>query len=452
VAFRAEFPDEKIPPPGAMYWRGVVMSHGEGFEWRAPAAPAPIPRSAKPSLGGEAVRQWITIEAHNAHWIFALDWPAAPPPGTTLASGNYLWSDQLIRKPRRYEVRSFPDIREKKLQPGEREVLLEVPASISPAVRELVQSWTSANGEPRAVVSSALRFFRTQGFRYSLSPGEYKNNDLDEFLFRRRLGFCEHYAASFASLMRVAGIPARIVVGYLGGEYNEFGRFFVVRQADTHAWCEVWLPEGGWIRVDPTSVVAPERVALGLNSFLERRAASGQAEIRQNALVRNLARSQIVANIRLAWQTLSYAWDTRVLSFDAEAQESFLPTIGIADNDPWGLIVPIVMVAAGLLAIYSGWTMWRTHSRRDRVTTLYERFCGKAARLGACRHPCEGPSDFSRRAAQLLPRQSAHIQRISDAYIRLRYSSEPASTLLNAFAKEVKGFARTRRTRSVASD
>ena len=434
-----------------MYWRGIVMRHGEGLEWWAADAPASSPRSAQRLPAEEAIRQWITIEPHGAHWMFALDWPSEAPPGAALVLGNYLRSSEPIRKPRRYEVRSFPEIQEKELRLRERKALLEVPASISPAVWQLVQSWTAANADPGAVVSSALRFFRTQGFRYSLSPGEYKKNDLDEFLFRRRLGFCEHYAASFATLMRVAGIPARVVVGYLGGEYNEFGRFFLVRQADTHAWCEVWLPERGWVRVDPTSVVAPDRVNLGLNSFLERRAAWGQIENRQSGLVRNLARSQIFTDIRLAWQTLNYAWDTRVLSFDADAQESFFSAIGIGEHEPFSLIIGTLIIALSLIAIYTGWMRLRTRPGSDQVKRLYERFCHKAARLGAPRDPWEGPSDFSDRAARLLPNESERIQRISDAYITLRYSPQAAPSIFDQFAKEVNAFARPGRTFSVAS-
>ena len=440
VAFRAEFPDGKIPPAGAMYWRGVVMSQGEGLEWRAPDPPAALPRAAQFRSGEKAIRQWITLEPHNAHWMFALDWPVEAPPGTLLAPGYYLWSGQTIRKPKKYEAISVPPTRGKQLHPREREALLRVPVFISPAVRELAQSWTAANPHPRAIVGAALGFFQTQGFRYSLSPGEYKKNDLDEFLFQRRVGFCEHYAASFATLMRLAGVPARVVAGYLGGEYNEFGRFFLVRQADTHAWCEVWLPDAGWMRVDPTSVVAPDRVNLGFASFLERRAASGQPEIRQSALVRNLAQSRIFTNIRLAWQTFNYAWDTRVLSFDAEAQESFFAAAGIADSRLFMLIVRPLLIVGGLLAIYAGWTLLRTQSRRDRVKALYERFCRKAARLGVRRDPWEGPLDFSHRAAQLLPNESERIRRISSTYIALRYSPESTPSVLDAFAKEVRTF------------
>ena len=223
IAFRADFPDRKTRPPGPMYWRGAVMWHCEGMEWRAPYAPAARPVSSTQSLGDKAIRQRITIAPHGGRWMFALDRPFDVPPKTMLARGNYLWSVQPIRKARRYEVVSSSDVTGKELRSREREEALEVPASISPAVHELAQSWIAQNSDPRAIVGSALQFFRTQRFRYSLSPGEYKKNDLDEFLFHRRIGFCEHYAASFATLMRLAGIPARVVVGYLGGESQRSG-------------------------------------------------------------------------------------------------------------------------------------------------------------------------------------------------------------------------------------
>jgi transglutaminase-like putative cysteine protease len=439
IAFRAEFPDRKTRPPGPMYWRGIVMWHCEGMEWRAPYAPAPSSDSSTQSPGDNAIRQRITIAPHGARWLFALDRPFEVPPKTMLARGNYLWSIQPIRKTRRYEVVSSSEVTGKELRPRERKEALELPASISPAVRELAQSWIAQN--PRATVNSALQFFRTQRFRYSLSPGEYKKNDLDQFLFHRRIGFCEHYATSFATLMRLAGIPARVVVGYLGGEYNDLGRFFLVRQADTHAWCEVWLPDSGWTRVDPTSAVAPGRASLDLNSFLERRIASGEMEARRSAFVTQLAQSAIFTNIRLAWETLNYEWDTRLLGFDADVQEALLAAAGIANSGSFFLITEILVVAAALLVIYAGWMQLRTRSRADRVKALYERFCRKAAHLGARRDAWEGPSDFSRRAAQLLPVESERIRQISNTYIALRYSLESPAIILDRFAKEVNAFA-----------
>jgi protein-glutamine gamma-glutamyltransferase len=442
IAFRAEFPGSKTRPPAPMYWRGVVMWHCDGMEWQAPSVPPAFSRSRGQTSSGNTIRQRITIAPHGARWMFALDRPFETPRGTMLARGDYLWSIQPIRKARRYEVVSSAEAAKKELAAHEREEALELPASISPAVRELAQSWATQNSNSRAIVNTALQFFRTQGFRYSLTPGEYKKNDLDQFLFHRRVGFCEHYATSFATLMRLAGIPARVVVGYLGGEYNDLGHFFLVRQADTHAWCEVWIPESGWTRVDPTSVVAPGRASLDLSSFLARRIASGQIDGRRNAFVARLAQSAIFTDIRLGWEALNYEWDTRLLGFDADVQDVLLTSMGVANWGPFFLIIEILIVTVALLIIYAAWMQLRTRSRADRAKALYERFCRKAARLGARRNPWEGPLDFSRRAAQLLPDKSKRIQDISNTYIVLRYAGNPAASVLDRFAKEVKAFVR----------
>ena len=441
VAFRAEFPGSTATPPGSMYWRGAVMWHCDGMEWRAPYVPVPISNSTRPSPKGNKIRQRITLAPHGARWMFALDRPFETPPGAILARGSYLWSVQPIRRARRYEVVSSVGAAGKELTPGERREALEVPPSISPAVRELAQSWTTQNSNPRAIVNSALRFFQS-GFRYSVTPGEYGKNGLEQFLFHRRVGFCEHYAASFATLMRLAGIPARVVVGYLGGEYNDLGHFVLVRQADTHAWCEVWLPQSGWTRVDPTTAVAPGRATLDLTSFLERGIASGQIGTHRSALLTRLARSALFTDTRLAFETLSYEWDTRILAYDADVQEVSLDSMGLANRGPFVLIIEILIVAIALLVIYFGWMQFRTRSRADRVKALYERFCQKAARLGVRRDPCEGPSDFSRRAEQLLPDESERIRQISDTYIALRYAAEPTGAVVDTFAKEVRAFAR----------
>jgi protein-glutamine gamma-glutamyltransferase len=441
LAFNAEFPGSTATPPGPMYWRGAVMWHCDGMEWRAPDVPVSISHLVRQSPKGNKIRQRITLAPHGARWMFALDRPFEIPPGAILARGNYLWSVQTIRKLRRYEVVSSVGTAAKELTPGERREALEVPPSISPAVRKLAQSWTTQVSNPRAIVNSALQFFQTQGFRYSVTPGEYGKNDLEQFLFHRRVGFCEHYAASFATLMRLAGIPARVVAGYLGGEYNDLGHFVRVRQADAHAWCEVWLPESGWTRVDPTTAVAPGRASVDLITFLEKGGVSNQMGARRSAFAMRLARSVLFTDIRLAWETLSYEWDTRILAYDADVQDVMLNSIGLANRGPFVLIFEVLLVAIALLVIYFGWMQLRTRSRADRVTALYERFCQRAARLGVRRDPWEGPSDFSRRAGFLLPNESERIRQICNTYIALRYEPEPAGVTLERFAREVRAFA-----------
>lgn len=448
IAFRAEFPGSSTRPSGPLYWRGVVMWHCEGMEWRAPYEPRPKAPSNVPDVAGSRglsvqssnageIQQRITLAPHGARWMFALDRPLKTVRGAMLARGDYLWSVQPIRKSRQYDVASS-EFSGNQLTAKERADSLEVPASISPAVRDLAYSWAVQNHDPRGVVSSGLRFFRTQGFSYSLTPGEFE--DLEEFLFRRRVGFCEHYAASFATLMRLAGIPARVVVGYLGGEYNDLGHFILVRQADAHAWCEVWLPENGWTRVDPTSAVAPGRATLDLTSFLETSIASGQLGVRPNAWLARLLRSGVFTNVRFIWQTLSYEWDTRFVAFDADVQEVFLTSMGIGSRGPVFLIVEILLVAIALLATYFAWMRLRTRSRVDRVKALYEYFGRKISRLGVLLDPCEGPLDFAGRAAQSLPNESSRIRQIVDTYILLRYAPQPVPGMLDRFAKDVNAF------------
>src|SRR5881394_2421033 len=213
IAFRAEFPGS-TRPSGPMYWRGVVMWRCNGMEWRAPLEPRSKTSSTTPNIADsrslavsspnpKEIQQRITLAPNGARWMFALDRPIKAVPGAMLARGDYLSSFQPIRKSRRYDVVSSASSRSE-ITAKERAEALEVPASIGPAVRDLAHSWTVQSHDSRGVVSSALQFFRTQGFSYSLTPGEY--DDLEEFLFRRRVGFCEHYAASFATLMRLAGI------------------------------------------------------------------------------------------------------------------------------------------------------------------------------------------------------------------------------------------------------
>jgi len=413
----------------------------EGMEWRGPYSPTSISDSSRRYPATEnAIRQRITIAPYGQRWMFALDRPVGIPSGAVLARGNYLYSVRAIRKPHRYEVLSSIEPIDKELDAYERRQTLQLPASITPAVRELAASWTTHDSEPRAIVKSALQFFRTQGFRYSLSPGEYNKNDLEEFLFHRRTGFCEHYAASFATLMRLAGIPARVVEGYLGGEYNDLGGFFLVRQADTHAWCEVWIPENGWMRVDPTTAVAPDRAGQDLSSFLAGRVASGEMATGRSALFTRLTRLALVNQIRFIWEALNYQWDTRVLGFDADVQDVLLTSLGLTKSGPLPLAMQVLIVIFVLLIIYAGWMQLRTRRRVDRIQALYERYCQKLARIGVRRDPCEGPVDFAKRATKSLPSASKYVRQITDTYIALRYAPGPAVISVDKFAKEINAF------------
>ena len=436
-AFRVQFPDGNMPPRPNLYWRGAVLWDGDGLNWTVGEG---LGRARPTERTGPPIRQTITLEPHAGRWLFALDRPLEAPPGVNLAPGRYLRSMRPVTAMRRYEVVSALNAGEHDLHPRERTRALAPPSHVSAEMRELVDSWRTETDDPRGIAQKALEFFRSGGFVYSLAPGQYLGpGALDDLLFKRKTGFCEHYAGAFATLMRLAGIPARIVVGYLGGQPNEYGNYLLVRQSDAHAWCEIWLPDGGWTRVDPTSVVAPERLNIG--SLRDMRTTSVDNQNEPGGTVpNNIAARTPLDELRLAWDSVSYAWDSRVLSFDVDGQREFFTKWGMDALPGLRHLLWIAVGIALLLASYVGLLAWAARSRTDAVKTLYTTFCRKIARLGAERSPTEGPSDFAARAARQIPQHATLIHRIAGSYIALRYSPNPPPPLVEQFAADVRSF------------
>ncbi len=436
VAFRADFPEGDTPPAGSLYWRGVVLWDENGLHWTHGSVPA---FGRHEPLTGKLIKQRITLEPHGRRWLFALDRPATSVPGATYTSGGALESFKPITSTFRYEVGSMPENHEIKLTPLEKASALQT-RGVSTQVRQLVASWRGKGRTDREVVDSALRFFREERFVYSLTPGGYANDSLDEFLFRRRSGFCEHYAASFATMMRVAKIPARVVLGYLGGNEG-FGGYVSVPESDAHAWAEVWLPDYGWLHVDPTAVVAPERVASGLESFLESAAASSVLSGRAGASTGLLGIRDVLRDIQLAWDGLNYQWDLKVMGFDEQTQRNFLNVSGLGNPTTMRLLLRTFMVIGILLTFIGGWMHFSSRAPLDKVLSIYQRFCRRTAAAGLRRAPSEGPLDFRRRALEQFPAQAEEIGNIFQLYIRLRYGADGADRdLVRRFALAVRGF------------
>ncbi|MEI8342739.1 MAG: DUF3488 and transglutaminase-like domain-containing protein, partial [Verrucomicrobiota bacterium] len=411
IAFRVEFPNGGMPVPSGLYWRGGVFTRGDGLNWK-PAKADALRWNPEP-LFGTPVRQRIVLQPHGNRWIFALDKPVEAPAGTRLTAGNVLIATQALYNPFQYEVTSIPKNGQSELQTLERKTCLQLPPNISPKIRDLVQSWMLENPDPHAVMRKGLQFFEKEKFRYSLSPGEYGEDALDDFLFRRRTGFCEHYAAAFATLMRVAGIPARVIVGYQGGEFNAMGHYLIVRQSYAHAWCEVWVPGSGWERVDPTGVLAPERVNMGFDSFFEMRATSdaGAETGGIGTIGIALRRRGILHDLQLAWETISYEWDTHVTGYDEDTQKSLFVRFGLLNTGPAMIFGWLILIGSVVMAVQAVITWWCARPVRDPLVLLYHRFCRRAAALGAIREIWEGPQQFSERAVKLIPSQAERIRR-----------------------------------------
>ena len=245
---------------------------------------------------------------------------------------------------------------------------------------------------------------------------------MDEFLFTTRRGFCEHYAAAFVTLMRAAGIPSRVVIGYLGGEVNTAGNYLIVRQSDAHAWAEIWSPERGWMRVDPTGAIAPERIELGFDA-VRRLELQGVAlgRLPTDAVLRALQLGwleYVALHTRWYWDISHLAWYRWVADYGKERQEKFLMSLGI-EKISWGRLFSLLLAC---------------------VLALYRRFCRKLARAELVRAPHEGPLDFARRCVNRRPDLSQQVRIITDNYLRARYGATVQSDTLRALKREIRRF------------
>jgi transglutaminase-like putative cysteine protease len=390
--------------------------------------------------GGAAVRQRISLQPHGARWLFALDRPASDVRGANYEPGGFLQSRRTITSQFRYEVISRPENRETTLPADQRVESLRLPARVSPQVQALVAGWQKEHPDPLELIETALHFFRKERFIYTLHPGTYSDaNGLDEFLFERRQGFCEHYAAALATLMRVAGISSRVVIGYHGGEFNALGKYVIVRQADAHAWCEVWIKDTGWLRVDPTDMIAPERLASGLASYLETRSAQTDPASSQRSSAAAGWR-ELQHDFRLAWDSINYQWDLRVLNFDEDNQRTFLLALGFGRAQWAEILVWVVALIAAFLGVIGLWLRRPGRAGGDEVGRWYARFCRVLEGGGMKRELWEGPLHFGERAAAHFVEQSAAIREITALYIQLRYG--PTAPAPRAFIRAVRNLPR----------
>jgi transglutaminase-like putative cysteine protease len=436
-AFRAEFQGEP-PPPIQRYWRGPVFWHTDGTRWTLLAERILGPGQS-PELSGPAYRYTVTLEPHQRKWVFALDLPATFPPELTQTAEYLLLAPNKLAERRQYVLTSQTSFRTGSLDPVEHRQGLQLPGEPDARVRALVEGWRSATAEPRGVVDRALRYFREEPFVYTLKPPLIKDHPVETFLFETRRGFCEHYATSFVYLMRVAGIPARVVTGYQGGLWNPVGRFLEVRQADAHAWAEAWLPGSGWTRIDPTAAVAPERIEQGID--LEEQSTAG--EVSFNPTGEALAeRAQgfrdWLRQSRLIWASIDHAWNRWVLSYDPENQRRFWEALGIVDWRGVALWLGGLLALCGIAAALLFWPRRKTPA--DPAVTVYNRFLKKLARRGIVKKIGEGPLDFAKRAAAEQPEAEAAIDRITAVFLNLRYGRRADPADVKRLRRLVKGF------------
>jgi len=429
VAFRVRF-DSEIPPPKQRYWRGPVMWDFDGQTWTTSRFIYGTPQFTKT---GKPISYEVTLEPHNKRWLFALDLPARAVPHSATGADFQMRSFSPVNHRMRYEMASFLGYR---YGTDENSMALhralQLPAGFNPRSVELAQSLRRKFPDGRTLVREVLAMFRTQNFFYTLSPPLLGRHSVDEFLFNTRRGFCEHYASAFVVLMRAAGIPSRVVTGYLGGEVNELGNYLIVRQADAHAWTEVWLADEGWVRVDPTAAVSPLRVEAGISAAIPR----GEP---LPILVRG--DFETLRQLRFTWDLVANTWNQWVLGYTPERQRRLLTGMGI-DDSAWYTLTVIMLALAALIVIVLAALMLRRLKARahDPVRKAYLNFCDKLRRTGLPRAADEGPLDYAHRLERVRPDLVLPVAAITQLYVMLRYGAETSTAALQELRRRVKQF------------
>ena len=408
IAFRAEFQGD-VPPRSQRYWRGPVMWDFDGRTWSIGGyVPA---RFDPPAVAGAGYSYEVVLEPHNHNWLLALESVASVPPRARYSGDGQILARLPVRSRLRYELTS---VTEPEPRADEAPMLLRralrLPRGFNPKASELAAQWRAGASDDAQLLARAIAFFRQGRFLYTLEPPLLGSHSVDEFLFTAKAGFCEHFASAFVFLMRAAGVPARVVTGYQGGEVNPFDRIVTVRQSDAHAWAEVFLPGRGWLRVDPTAAAVPGRVEAGL----ARAVPQGERAFMERPEL------EWLRDLRYQWEAAAHKWNVWVLGYNPERQRELMSLVGIRDAD-WRSLTATLFTALGIMtALLLLWSLRRL-ARPDPVQRAWRAFCAKLAARGVERSAHEGPRDYAERAARALPAARRAILHIAALYISLRY-------------------------------
>ncbi|MCK4865433.1 MAG: DUF3488 domain-containing transglutaminase family protein [Gammaproteobacteria bacterium] len=435
VAFRVKF-NSAIPLPNTLYWRGPVMWNFDGYNWTAPEKERIALSQFKFTGLGDKTLYSITLQPHNDFWMFALDIPSTLPADSQLSADMQVLSILPVQKLKRYEISSYT----KYQLPNNPKVsftrYLKLPDAQGASLvksRLLMQELNDVS-KPQQTINNVLNYFASQDFYYTRQPPLLYNNPIDEFLFDTKRGYCEHYASSFTVLMRIAGIPARVVTGYQGGEINPIDNYMTLRQSDAHAWSEVYIENIGWVRVDPTAAIPPGNIentddALRLNSNLKN----------PSHLFKSSWLSKQIKQMRFAWDAVNNRWNQWVLGYDNKRQKSLFSAIGIPEITWQGLSQLLFSILGVLTALLAFIIFSNQAKQKNIIQNTYFKFLKKMKKRGLTKFLSEGADDFCYRAIVKLPEQKLAIEQITLLYQQLRYQQYDEKQLV-LFKKNIKEF------------
>jgi transglutaminase-like putative cysteine protease len=429
IAFRVRFEEGLAPLPESLYFRGPVLTRFDGIEWRRRNGPLPGAPVTTPGVRtiGLGLSYQMTLEPIRLPLLPLLEFTpntvgAAPQIDgyTLLLRPDLQWqTDRIVTERVRFAARAWPRYEHiAGLDADERAEALYLPPGFNPRVAAWAAQFRREHdlqdADAMAITAAVLAHIRSAGFSYTLAPGYYGRDGIDEFWLDRRAGFCEHFATAFVVVMRALGVPARVITGYQGADRSPLDGFYVVRQSYAHAWAEVWQPRRGWQRVDPTAAVAPERIARSRN--LEP----------QPGLVAGALRTvspELMLQLRASWEALNNSWNQWVLNYSRAQQFDLLQRLGFHSPDWYtlGLIVLGLAVAAALSGV--AWALWDRY-RQDPWQRLQTRVRDVLAPLGVQARLHDTPRRLAQMVRDRLGERSDLLAYELDALDRARYGRD----------------------------
>lgn len=443
TAFRVEFPQRIKLAPEESYWRGAILWTSNGMSWEK-ADPRPHHMINKSVLGRKI--HTVTLEPHFNKWLFGLDVPVKMERNPTAdfrihtRAGNIYASSINLNHRIQYSVKSRPDHPDRRLNKMNRKVYTQHPTPSAKIVK-LVESWKRQTNNDLELANIAMDYFANNDFSYTLTPGALKTRQIDEFLFEKKKGFCEHYAAVFATLLRMAGLPTRVVIGFHGGVKNDFGDYYIVKNRDAHAWSEVFLEGSGWTRFDPTSKVAPLRMLLGGQEYFsldENQLANNDSrQLDQNDFLKKSGFDVIIQESSLFFDSVANRWNNFLLNYNFEFQKFLLEQLGFRGLNR-GILIFIVSAIACLFILFLLYLQSKRFIAKDKLSSIIHKLNSKLEKAGVERSPTDGPLTLYKKSMTLTQKQP-DLDDIFLKVIQLRYGDHsPSPDDLHHLEKQIK--------------
>ncbi len=431
-AFRVSFENKFVPERASRYWRAMTYSDFDGVGWAQDKTIVPV----SVFTGEPEIAYNVIAEPSTSQWLFALDAPVG-----SVSKGLQPYSDRTVQKSQggtaervSYRLQSAALTLDAELGDVERQKYLRLPDKGNPKAHQLVKTWLEEGLNTQQVIDRVLGLFAKE-FRYTLTPQVLKGDQVDEFLFSSKQGFCEHFASSTAYILRLAGIPSRIVGGYQGGEWNEYEQYLLIRQYEAHAWVEAWLPGLGWQRIDPTAVVAPERLTMPVN-LLFQNDINFMADSRFSLLRMELS-LPILATLRQQYDALNYRWHKNILGYQNEQASLLKSWLG---EISWLKLFAVVFTIPALLM---GFVLWRLLQPLKPNLNQFDKDVQQLSRLlkkrevGLDRRPSETVAQYVARLCVVYPQLSDELQRWYHQFDYLRFTNKQQESAANIIQYQV---------------